>query len=546
VADEVFGQEGSFTTSLCNTGNQPGGPVSARTLCNPFGATFDLAGNLYIADSSNSRVLEYDNPLPCAANFGSPRFVPVDGRLSDVVVDDVCGFAYFTNQTLNRVEVFSLRTGVLESPIPVGMSPSSLDITPDGNALYVTNAGGNDISVVNVNLRQEVRKIHVPPGFSNDRPYSIAIANNGLALFSTTFPGSGSGARMMQLDLATDAFSQRTDFGVDGRTTERTHLRASGDRNKIAIVVGDDSSGPVFVYTAFTNSFTPGKDLNTYVASIATDHTGSTFLVNPGTYVLDSNLNVRGTIPAGPYGVAADPLGTVGYSVGQSELDVLDLTTLQKIGGLPLGDTVTDPRPYLGLAGRMAIGSDGQLVAVVTDHGFSIIQPGLVQSTPTPTPAPTPTPTPDPRLHDGRAKKIGAATTVVLSDGTPDVKEIHVQVRNDGDHAESFGVYVDVVPPGGKGNPYACTPVGRVIDTVVTLAPDEQTVVAAFPTFSCGDVAGAQGQTYAISAAVDVHGDDGGACAVSQIQSMGCYNALADDDGDDADNRVTMNAFRVK
>ena len=159
---------------------------------------------------------------------------------------------------------------------------------------------------------------------------------------------------------------------------------------------------------------------------------------------------------------------------------------------------------------------------------------------------PTPTPTPDPRIHDGRARKIGAATTVVLSDGTTDVREVHVQVRNDGDHTESFGVYADVVPPGGESNPYACTPAGRVIDTVVTLAPAEQTTVKAFPTFNCGDVAGAQGQAYAISAAVDVHRDDGGACAASQIQSMACYGALADDDGDDADNRTATNAFRVK
>jgi hypothetical protein len=161
-------------------------------------------------------------------------------------------------------------------------------------------------------------------------------------------------------------------------------------------------------------------------------------------------------------------------------------------------------------------------------------------------PTPTPTPTPDPRAHDGRAKKIGAATTVVLSDGTPDEKEIHLLVRNDGDHADSFGVYVDIVPPGGNDNPYACTPAGRVIDTVVTLAPDEQTVLKASPTFSCGNVAAAQGQTYTISAAVDVHSDDAAACAASQLQSMDCYNALADDDTQDADNRLNTNAFRIK
>ena len=47
-------------------------------------------------------------------------------------------------------------------------------------------------------------------------------------------------------------------------------------------------------------------------------------------------------------------------------------------------------------------------------------------------------------------------------------------------------------------------------------------------------------------AAADAHADDPGACPVLQIQSMTCYNALADDDNDPSDNRVTTNAYTVK
>jgi hypothetical protein len=188
-------------------------------------------------------------------------------------------------------------------------------------------------------------------------------------------------------------------------------------------------------------------------------------------------------------------------------------------------------------------------------HGEPIGACELSTSTPTPTPTPslTPTassspgtPTPGAGVHDGRAKKIGAANTVVLSDGTPDVKEIHLQVRNEGDHAESFGVYVDVLPPSGTGNPYGCSPAGRVVNTIVTLEPDEQVVVAAFPTFRCTDVASPQGQTYTIASAVDVHADDGNSCRQFEIQTMGCFNSLADDDNDARDNRASKNAFMLK
>src|SRR5262249_28610627 len=56
VADNVFGQGGSFTTAVCNV-------ASATSLCNPDGVAVDGGGNLYVADLSNSRVLEYDTPL---------------------------------------------------------------------------------------------------------------------------------------------------------------------------------------------------------------------------------------------------------------------------------------------------------------------------------------------------------------------------------------------------------------------------------------------------------------------------------------------------
>ena len=325
---------------------------------------------------------------PCNLPFTSPVVVPINGALGDAIVDDRCEFVYFTNTTQNRVEVFSLRTFTLQAPIRVGSQPVGLDITPDGTRMYVANSGGNNISVVDLTQKIELRKITFPSGFSNDTAYSIAIANNGRALFSTTFAGSGFGARMMELDLTTDAVMQRTDFFFSGTTTERTQLAASGDRSTIGIVAGDISSGPVFKYTASTNTFSREKDLNSFISAVSLDLTGSRLLVTPGAFVLDAALNLSGTIPLefGWGGNAVDPGGALAYRAVASRVDVLDLSALLKTGELPLGDTV-DQAALFNTVGRMDISGDGRLLAVITDHGFSLVPTGAAP--PADTTAPT-------------------------------------------------------------------------------------------------------------------------------------------------------------
>jgi len=57
-ANLVFGQLGSFTTGGCNRGG-----LGAATLCAPAGVGIDSTGNVYIADTANNRVLEYNTPL---------------------------------------------------------------------------------------------------------------------------------------------------------------------------------------------------------------------------------------------------------------------------------------------------------------------------------------------------------------------------------------------------------------------------------------------------------------------------------------------------
>jgi len=66
VAAKVFGQA-VFTANLCNRTAGSGG-TNQNTLCSPSGVALDAVGNLYIADTANSRALEYNAPLVTGAN----------------------------------------------------------------------------------------------------------------------------------------------------------------------------------------------------------------------------------------------------------------------------------------------------------------------------------------------------------------------------------------------------------------------------------------------------------------------------------------------
>ena len=62
TANTVFGQGGDFTSNDCDF-DAVDGSSSNIDLCGPAKVATDAAGNLYVADFGNERVLEYNTPL---------------------------------------------------------------------------------------------------------------------------------------------------------------------------------------------------------------------------------------------------------------------------------------------------------------------------------------------------------------------------------------------------------------------------------------------------------------------------------------------------
>ena len=160
----------------------------------------------------------------------------------------------------------------------------------------------------------------------------------------------------------------------------------------------------------------------------------------------------------------------------------------------------------------------------------------------TPTPTTTATPTPGPSGHDARLTRIsGVPKNVRLLPGEVVADSGSITVANQSTHSDTIGVYVDVMAPAYGG----CTPNGRVLQTTVTLAAGAKTTLSVPVSYSCADPAAANSLSYTWVAVADHGGDDLASCGPGALQSVACFNALADDDQDSSDNRASRNGPKV-
>jgi uncharacterized protein (TIGR03437 family) len=182
-ADIVIGQP-DMNSGLCNTTGNSNAP-SATTLCRPVGLVVDGNGDLYVADSLNSRVLRFPAPFahqgqvqtadlvlgqrnftarvtdPTSSTMSQPYGVTVAANngllVSDTVHNRVLYFAFTGNQTFRAgVDNGLAATKVLGSPDfntpQVGNTDTNFNsphhIAVDNEArVYVADTGNNRIMI---------------------------------------------------------------------------------------------------------------------------------------------------------------------------------------------------------------------------------------------------------------------------------------------------------------------------------------------------------------------------------------------------------------
>ena len=130
TADTVFGQGGNFSASACAVPGSSLSPLTDDGLCGPSGVALDSAGNLYISDSRNNRVLEYNTPL---ANQSAPN------TTASTVFGQEGSF------TTGACTGGGILSATAASPTPDGLcSPQGITVDASGN-LWVTDNMNNRV-----------------------------------------------------------------------------------------------------------------------------------------------------------------------------------------------------------------------------------------------------------------------------------------------------------------------------------------------------------------------------------------------------------------
>lgn len=321
--------------------------------------------------------------------------------LVDLAVDTTRQKLYIANSGLNRVEIFDMNSKTFQVPLKVGQRPRSLAISPDGNSLFVANAGGESIFEIDLESLQVVRKVRFPAlpfnsGAGILTPSVIAATERGLQIIMSN------GTLWKIVDG--EAMPRPQSAVIGSTTVAAPYTMAATPNGEFLLLLA--GSGQAYLYDALTDDFVQSRQVFSApivgaYGPIAAGPRGAYFVVN-GT-VLNQALSVVSSpasvaVPGGrPGTTVAQPIAAVA-AIGATSfarflpplvaantlpttaptVEIVDPSTGQVRGsGYPALESITTPlvaNNRVNLNGRlMAVDGQGATAYVLTASGLSVV-----------------------------------------------------------------------------------------------------------------------------------------------------------------------------
>jgi uncharacterized protein (TIGR03437 family) len=336
--------------------------------------------------------------------------LPSEG-LTDILMDSTRKLLYIANSGLNRIEVFDMTAKAFKTPIKVGQLPVSMAMTSDGGTLYVANAGGESISVVNLNKQTLSGSVVFPAlplnvSVSVSAPVAIAMSGRGpeFVMSDGTVNGTlwkvdGNQAIPRKLNPAIFGTTATTVSGGTSTTTAFWSLAATPAGEYVLLYTG---TGNAYLYDYTIDDFTVNKTVLTtplagYRGPVTAGPQGRYYAVG-GTF-LNASLtpalgSTTGISPSGRPVAAVTAVSATQVALfttptranatatvaDPGQVELYDATT-----GASAGSTTALEGPYAqvigngtvsGFARAMAVDATTNTAYILTASGLSVVTVG--------------------------------------------------------------------------------------------------------------------------------------------------------------------------
>src|ERR1017187_8391075 len=214
-------------------------------------AHFSSAMTLYMVSSSAGSLVIAAAPGPTGP-FSVAATVKTGANPFGLAVDEFARFAYVTNTGGDSVTVIDLllNQAVATIALPPGSQPRGVAVTPDGKKLYVANSNTGVVNAIDTATRLITATISLPAG---SKPNRMAISPNGKDVYVTS---TGSALTVAWIDALSDTVSSLYQGGPNAQAVA---LDPTGVDMFIGLASTPDSSVSLFASSTFAAGVALGK-----------------------------------------------------------------------------------------------------------------------------------------------------------------------------------------------------------------------------------------------------------------------------------------------